>query len=1505
MGYTYNQRNRLRKEKKFKLMNEGLYNKAFEKDACGIGFIANIDNQPTHQTVQDALVMLHKMEHRGGVAADDTTGDGAGLHIQLPHAFYRQMAQAENVDLPHPGQYGVAMVFLPQLDTEIYDQIIQNALNELKLPLLWKRKVPTQNKDIGDYAKGNEPAVWQYFIDADELSGIDFNRKLYVFRKIAEHKAHDLSSRKDFYFSSCSSHSIIYKGELRTFQLNTYYPELKDPSVTSAFAIIHSRFSTNTLPEWRLAQPFRFIAHNGEINTIKGNINKMKAREALFDAVHFSEEELKHLLPICQKEFSDSANLDMVVELLVMAGREVERVMSMLIPPAWREDMSLSNELRAFYEYHATFLEPWDGPAALCFTDGSKVGACIDRNGLRPTRYTVTRDNRIIFASETGIVPVAPAQVMKRGKLNPGQMLLVNLVENTFEEDDQIKTRLSQEENYQAWNAKLIHHIPHNITEDQNIPEKSAELLLKEQLRFGYSKDDLKHILKPMSEKGAEPIGSMGNDTPLAVFAKRNAHLSNYFKQIFAQVSNPAIDPIREKAVMSLNMFLGQSNNLLEDNDESSKKIFLEQPVLLPATFKWLQKQQNQDFQSSTLSTLYKTEETNLKTYLISLGEMAEVAVRDGTNLLILSNRAKKGWLSAPSLLAVGAVHQHLTKVGLRARVSLIVEGGDITETHHFATLIGFGASAIYPYLALESLVHLHKRDDRQQATSQYLAAINYGLRKILSKMGISTLASYESAQIFEALGLHNDIIHLCFTGTPNRISGKGFDELEREIKRNAKLADDEHAIEHTLKDGGIYQWRAEGEKHLFNPKTIHLLQKSTRLKDFELFREYAKAIDEQEKAHVTLRSFLDFKGAKSISIEEVEPKEAIMKRFVTGAMSFGSISEEAHTTIAKAMNQIGGRSNSGEGGEDPSRFKPEKDGTSARSATKQIASGRFGVTTEYLMNADELQIKIAQGAKPGEGGQLPGIKVDENIARIRHSTPGVTLISPPPHHDIYSIEDLAQLIFDLKNVNPKADVNVKLVAEAGVGTIAAGVAKANADTILISGHDGGTGASPLSSIHHAGIPWEMGLVETHQTLLRNDLRKRVKLQTDGQIKTARDLAIATMLGAEEWGVATAVLVVEGCIMMRKCHMNTCPVGVATQRPELIQLFSGKVEYIVNFFEFMAEELRHIMAQLGIRTVNELVGRTDLLSFDKQKAMQYGGHIDLSLLLQHDFAADQRKQYKTTEQPSRTNDVLDHRLIELAQPTFKHGVQVRFEQSLHNENRTTGAMLSGHFSEKFGAEGLPDGSITADFYGTAGQSFGAFLAHGITFNLEGEANDYVGKGLSGGKLVIYPSPESACKAEDNLLIGNVALYGATRGRLYVNGQAGERFAVRNSGVKTVVEGLGDHGCEYMTGGRVVVLGETGKNFAAGMSGGIAYVFARDFDFAKRCNHELVQLEYPEEDDFNFLYTMLEKHHRYTNSVKAIELLSNWDLMKTHFVKVIPTEYKKVMAKKRDFQNVII
>lgn len=1485
-------------------MTKGLYSPFFEKDACGIGFIAQINNKTSHQIVQDGLTMLKNMEHRGGVAADGETGDGAGILIQIPLKYFKREGLKEGVILPEAGGYGVGMVFMPNdaLKVEKGLKLIDVAIKEMGLRNVWVRKVPVASDKIGKVARATEPQIFQVFVKGDELSVIEIERKLFLLRKLCESRAKAILNDRDFYVCSFSTKTIVYKGELRTWQLNDYYLDLNDKLFESALSIVHSRFSTNTFPEWKLAQPFRFVAHNGEINTIKGNINRMLSRQVLLESTHFTSAEIDLLLPICNVEFSDSANLDLAVELLVRGGRSIEHVMTMLVPPAWTKD-DLQRDMRSFFEYHTMMMEPWDGPAALCFTDGTKIGACIDRNGLRPTRYSLTKDHRIVFASETGVIDLDPEEVVYRGKLEPGKMVLIDLSNHTIKRDSEIKPALAAAKPYQQW---LERHLLRQEDFFKGVEDRwkvqTQNELLKAQLSFGYSKEDLKFILDSMSRKANEPIGSMGNDTPLAVFAKRNAHISNYFKQLFAQVSNPAMDPIRERSVMSLRTYLGSSQNLFNQKEGHARKLRIGQPVLTPAQLTKVKSISDYGFKSHTLKALYIADFESLEEAIKRISLEAEDLVRSGVNLLVLSNRLTyDDFVPIPSMLITGAVHHHLLTAGLRSKVSLIIEAGDALETHHFATLIGNGASAVCPYLAFDTIIAIQKQAtspaERQELIDNYIAAIGYGLRKILSKMGISTIVSYEGAQIFEVLGLDKEVIDLCFGTITNRLGGKGFGQLEKEMLENHALALNEDTYK-ALPDGGLYQWRVEGEKHLFNPKTIHLLQKSTRSGNYALFKQYAEAINDQEKENVTLRSLFDFKPAQAIPLDEVEPIQYILKRFSTGAMSFGSISEEAHTTIAKAMNLIGGKSNSGEGGEDAKRFTPGTDGLLARSAIKQVASGRFGVTAHYLSNADEIQIKVSQGAKPGEGGQLPGLKVDKNIARIRHSTPGVTLISPPPHHDIYSIEDLAQLIYDLKNANTAADINVKLVSEAGVGTIAAGVAKANADAILISGHDGGTGASPLSSIHHAGIPWEVGLAEAHQTLMKNNLRNRVRLQTDGQIKTARDLAIATMLGAEEWGVATAVLVVEGCVMMRKCHLNTCPVGIATQNPELRKLFTGKVEDIVHFFRFMAMELREIMASLGIRSVNELVGRTDLLEYNRAKANDRVGSLDLTPILENPFATKGQPQHRTEQQDHKLEAVLDHKLIELSSVALRLRKKVHFTLNINNRNRSTGTMLSSTVARDFGAEGLPKDTINVEFKGAAGQSFGAFLAKGITFDLQGEANDYVGKGLSGGKIITYPYLNSEYKASENVIIGNVVLYGATSGELYVNGRAGERFAVRNSGAHAVVEGIGDHGCEYMTGGKVVILGEIGKNFAAGMSGGVAYVYAKDFNLKARCNTELVELERPGMEDFEEVFDMLEKHHKYSNSIRAFEIMSQWAEFKRFFIKVIPTEYKKVLEQQQ-------
>lgn len=1489
------------------MTDKGLYSSEFEKDACGIGFIARVNNTPSYDIVRDGLAMLANMEHRGGVAADGETGDGAGIMTQIPHELFKREASERGVFLPNPDEYGVGVVFMPR-DESYQEKIILNieaASDQLGFEKIWLRKVRVLTEVLGPVAQESEPAVCHLFVRYQGLKGKDLNRKLFVLRKLIEQKMIGQVYEKGFYIPSFSTKIIVYKGELRTWQLNDYYYDLNNPDYKSAIALVHSRFSTNTSPEWRLAQPFRYLAHNGEINTIKGNINKMISREVLFSTTNFTAEELDILLPICNNKFSDSANLDAALELLVMGGRSIEHAMAMLVPEAWQMNAEIDHTKTAFYEYNSTIMEPWDGPASLIFTDGYTIGATLDRNGLRPSRYCVTLDGRIILGSEVGAVKVDPANIRKNGRLGPGQMLLVNLESGTILYDGEIKRTLAEQFPYQKWVEdellKVNDFMLKDAAREYNYSGVSSEAIKQKQLAYGYTREDLKFILEPMIKSGTEPIGSMGNDSALSVFRNENGHISTYFKQLFAQVSNPAIDPIREKSVMSLVNYLGTNRDITTNNPKHARKLRLEHPILNYKEFEFIKNVNANEFASVTIDATFLADE-DIKSGLLRIAERAREAVESGANILILSNRdINKTKRPIPSLLSTGIVHNDLLTHKLKGKVSIVVDGGDVIETHHFATLIGYGAVAIFPYLVYDYMRNLPKQALSGKAEvpyNQYTRGINYGLRKILSKMGISTIQSYESAQIFEIIGLSNDVIETCFKGTPGRISGKGFSQLEDEISENHELAYANLNETARLKTGGLYQWKRDGVPHLFTPEVIHALQKSTRSGDYELFKKYTAAIDEQVHKNITLRSLFEFAPQKSISIDEIEKEETIMKRFATGAMSFGSISEEAHTTIAKALNLIGGKSNSGEGGEDADRFTPGTDGLLARSATKQVASGRFGVTAHYLVNADEIQIKISQGAKPGEGGQLPGKKVDDNIARIRHSTPGVTLISPPPHHDIYSIEDLAQLIYDLKNVNSQADINVKLVAESGVGTIAAGVAKAKADAILIAGHDGGTGASPISSIQHAGAPWELGLAETHQTLLKNDLRKKIRLQVDGQLRTGRDLAIATMLGAEEWGISTAVLVVEGCIMMRKCHLNTCPVGIATQNPELRQLFSGKVEDIVNFFKFLARELREIMAQVGVRTVDELVGRADLLTFERERATEIAGDINLEPLLSMDYAKPNQVYCKTEDQDHELEKVLDRKLIDNALSFLSNRKSTKTVLPIGNQNRATGAMLSGDIATKFGAQGLEHNTITMNFLGSAGQSFGAFLAKGITFNLEGEANDYVGKGLSGGRLVCQPFKKSNIKAEDNILIGNVGLYGATSGELFVGGMAGERFAVRNSGAHAVTEGVGDHGCEYMTGGSVIILGETGRNFAAGMSGGMAYIYVARFDFRSRCNMEMIDLEVPEEDDYNFILKQVDRHSRYTGSETAYNILENWEKERYKFLKVMPKEYKQVLLSKQ-------
>ena len=1490
-------------------MNQGLYDESFERDSCGIGFIANLRNQKTNKIVKDALKMLVNMEHRGGCGCEPESGDGAGILLQLPDAFLRKEMKSQGVELPEFGKYGVAMTFFPANDElrKIVKNRFEEYIEKLGFELIAYRDVPTDNSMLGKSSKSTEPKVEQVFVRyllSDDQG--DLERRLTVLRKYAIRtiRSEIAGADESFYIASCSYKVIVYKGMLRTDQVPQYYLDLQNEDMESAIAVIHSRFSTNTFPKWRLAQPFRYIAHNGEINTIKGNVNWMQAKQVLLESTKFTLEEIDWMMPICDIKRSDSSNLDNVVELLALGGRPLPEVMMMLVPEAWQHNPEMREEKRAFYEFYSSIMEPWDGPASISFTDGEIVGATLDRNGLRPSRYCVLEDDTVILASEAGALIVDESKVVKKGRLQPGRLFIADLKEGRIVSDDELKDEICSKQPYGRWlkENKLTLKDLARPREKANQPYH-GEKLLEQQIAFGFTREDLGTILEPMAKNGKEPLGSMGADTPIAVLSSQSQHLSNYFKQLFAQVSNPPIDPIREKVIMSLYTNLGPQQNILSESPQHCRQIHLDSPVISNGQLDKIRTLNDDSFKAYTINATFTANgrEGTLERAIDEICANAERATLMGCNILIISNRrVDKVNSPIPSLLATGAIHSALIKKGLRAKTSLVVEAGDAIEVHHFATLIGFGANAVNPYLAGDTIRGLFQEELSSGDTtikkllSNYQKSIDAGLLKVFSKMGISTIQSYHGAQIFEAIGISNEVVNKCFAGTVSRIKGMTFDDLAKEALIKHKRAFSESPEERHLYVGGYYQWKRKGEAHLFNPTTIHYLQKSTRSNDYGLYKKYAEAINDQTKQHITLRSLLKFKKGNSIPVEEVEPAEEIFKRFATGAMSFGSISHEAHSTLAIAMNRIGGKSNSGEGGEDEIRFERKENGDWERSAIKQVASGRFGVTANYLTNADELQIKVAQGAKPGEGGQLPGHKVDDWIGRVRHSTPGVGLISPPPHHDIYSIEDLAQLIYDLKNANRKARVNVKLVSEAGVGTIATGVAKAKGDVVMISGYDGGTGASPLSSIRHAGLPWELGLAETHQTLVLNDLRSRITVQTDGQIRTGKDIAIATLLGAEEWGVATAALVVEGCIMMRKCHLNTCPVGIATQNKELRKLFTGNPDHVVNFFRFLAEDLREVMAELGFRTINEMVGRTDMLEVDEHLNHWKLKNLDLSPILYKPQVPSSVGLFKDREQEHEIHDILDRKLIEAAKPALTKGEAVKMDFDIINTDRSVGAMLSNEVCKVYGAKGLPDGTIHAKLLGSAGQSFGVFTANGVLFELEGEANDYFGKGLSGGELVVYPNKKAKFVAEENMIVGNVAFYGATAGKAFIRGNAGERFAVRNSGVTAVVEGIGDHGCEYMTGGRVLVLGDTGRNFGAGMSGGIAYIYNRNYTFEHNFNDELADIEELTNADFEFVKSLIEQHKTRTDSQVADRILSDWEGQMKYFIKVMPRDYKRVL-----------
>jgi glutamate synthase (ferredoxin) len=1491
----------------------GLYDPAFEHDSCGVGFLADIKGRKSHRIISDALRILGNLEHRGACGCDAATGDGAGILIQMPHAFLSKVAKTVRITLPGPGGYGVGLVFLPTLEAErrFCVEAFERIIAEEGQTLLGWREMPVDNTSIGDNARAVEPVIRQIFIGKGTVPNTDdmaFERKLYVIRKRVENFVRDsgISQKKYFYLPSLSSRTFIYKGLLLADQVARFYTDLADPSMVSALALVHQRYSTNTFPTWDLAHPFRFLAHNGEINTLRGNVNWMHARETLLRSNLFGED-LDKIFPVAVAGGSDSAVLDNVVEMLVLGGRSLDHTMMMLIPEPWDGHESMADDRKAFYEYHACLMEPWDGPASIAFTDGVRIGAILDRNGLRPSRYTVTKDDMVIMASETGVLPIDPANVAYKGRLQPGRMFFVDPEQGRIIADEELKQRLIGRKPYRKWIAE-------NRVELEDLPEPKGVVqgfegncLLERQQVYGYSKEDLRILMAPMATDGLDPVGSMGNDTPLAVLSDKSPLLYSYYKQLFAQVTNPPLDAIREELVTSMSTTIGSEGNLFDETPGQCHLLNLRQPILTNKQLVQIKEINQGSLRSRTISMLFPVEAgaKGMEKRLEEIFVEATKAIAEGVTILILSDRGMdRARMPIPSLLAVSGIHHHLVREGTRTRVGLVVETGEPREVHHFCLLVGYGAGAINPYLAFETLEAMIASGELKNVTlevalKKYIKAVNKGLLKVMSKMGISTLQSYRGAQIFEAVGLSTEFVGRYFTGTPTRIEGVGLDEIHNETLARFRYAYPGHDVEEyrPLISGGHYQWRRDGEFHQVNPLTIAKLQEAVQRNHRSSWREFSDLVDKQEHNLSTLRRLLEFKKVHPpVPIEEVEPVSAILKRFKTGAMSFGSISKEAHETLAIAMNRIGGKSNTGEGGEDPGRFIHDPNGDWRRSAIKQVASGRFGVTNNYLVNADELQIKMAQGAKPGEGGQLPGHKVDKFIAKTRYSTPGVQLISPPPHHDIYSIEDLAQLIHDLKNANKHARVSVKLVAEVGVGTVAAGVAKGKADVVLISGQDGGTGASPQTSIKHAGLPWELGLSETHQTLLLNDLRSRITIETDGQLKTAKDVAIACMLGAEEFGFATTALITLGCIMMRKCHLNTCPVGIATQDPKLRAKFNGKPEYVINFMTFIAEDLREIMAGLGFRTMNEMVGHVECLDTHKAIAHWKAQGIDLAQLLAKPDVPAHFGTYCSQKQDHGLEKALDNKLMELVLPALERGERVSLEIPIYNTNRTVCTMLSSEITRRFGPDALDPDTVEIRFRGSAGQSFGAFSVQGLTLSVEGDANDYFGKGCSGSKMIVFPDRNATFVPEENILIGNVAFYGATSGEAYVRGLAGERFCVRNSGIRAVVEGVGDHGCEYMTGGVAVILGPTGRNFAAGMSGGVAYVLDREGTFKQHCNLEMVEIEPMENStDIEILRDMIEKHLHYTGSSVAKGILDQWDETLPKFVKIMPIDYKRALA----------
>lgn len=1495
---------------------QGLYDSAYEHDSCGVGFLVNIKGLKTHQTVRDGLHILENLEHRGACGCDPRTGDGAGILIQMPDAFFRKEIAKKNLTLPAEGEYAAGLVFLPSRQDEknMIEEWFEEVIREEGQEFISWRVVPNRPDEIGEVARSVQPEFRQIFIAKNKKlkSQLDFERKLFVIRKRIELKVREssLTQKNYFYVCSLSSRTFIYKGQLMTAQVDKFYPDLSDPDMISAIALVHSRYSTNTFPSWALAHPYRMIAHNGEINTLRGNFNWMRAREKQFVSKEFGRD-IKKVIPVLTPGGSDSAIFDNALELLVLGGRTLPHAVMMMVPEAWNGHESMDEDKKAFYEYHSCLMEPWDGPASIAFTDGRFMGAVLDRNGLRPSRWLLTKDDRVILASETGVLPIRPEDIVMKGRLQPGKMFLIDTVEGRMIDDVELKRQFSRRKPYKEWIDANVVRIK-DLPKPKKVHGLNETTLLERQLAFGYTLENTKIILKPMAEDGVEATGAMGHDTPLAVLSNRPQPLYHYFKQLFAQVTNPPVDAIREEIVMGSEMMLGSERNLLNESPEHAKRLHISHPVLNNADLEKIRGLNQTGLRTTTLDGVFGVDSgaTGLQKAMKKLFKDADNAIKDGKSILILSDRLMdKANVAIPSLLFCAGLHHHLIRKGTRTQVSLVVESGEAREIHHFAVLLGYGANAVNPYLLLETLEYEMKHGRMAEGLSFEKAAENVikstrkGLFKIISKMGISTIQSYCGAQIFEAVGIGDELVDKYFTDTASRIGGIGIKEVAEETLEKHKMAyPTTLGGASELDAGGDYAWRREGEYHMYNPETIATMQHAVRTGNYQLFKKYTNLVNTYTKDCATIRGLMKFKTTQAIPLSEVESVGEIVKRFATGAMSYGSISREMHETLAIAMNRLGGFSNTGEGGEDSERYTPDLNGDSRRSRIKQVAQGRFGVTIEYLVNADQIQIKMAQGAKPGEGGQLPGHKVSKEIAATRHTTPGVGLISPPPHHDIYSIEDLAQLIHDLKNANRAADISVKLVSEIGVGTIAAGVSKGKADHVLISGFEGGTGASPQTSIRHAGLPMELGIAETQQTLVMNDLRGRIRVQTDGQLKTGRDVVIAGMLGADEFGFSTSALIASGCILLRKCHLNTCSVGIATQDPELRKQFAGKPTHIINLFTFIAEEVRELMAELGFRKFDDLIGRVDLLETQKVIQQWKAKGIDLSKILHRPDVPEGVAIRHVGKQEHGLENALDHQLLSACADAIEKQHPAKAEFEIRNINRTVGTILSSEIAKKYGIKGLPDGTIRLKFSGSAGQSFGAFLAHGVTLELEGDANDYVGKGLSGGRIVVYPSKASTFVAEDNILVGNVLLYGATQGEAYFRGIAGERFAVRNSGAKTVVEGIGDHGCEYMTGGTVVVIGPLGRNFAAGMSGGLAYIWDAMNELEVKCNSEMVDLvALDRADDQKELQTLLQNHVRYTGSAVASTILKRWPQAIKEFVKVYPRDYRRVLEEAESIQ----